>query len=128
LLNRIYSTLAPDGILLLEAQSYEAIKSQGNESRSWFTSEGGLFSDRPHICLKENFWDESHEVATKRYIVVDAKTGKATVLAQSMQAYQTDRYKSLLEECGFAEIEFYPLLGGVKDKCADDLVTIVARK
>ncbi|MCP4228923.1 MAG: class I SAM-dependent methyltransferase [bacterium] len=128
LLKRINDALPPDGILLMEAQTFNAVKSKGNEPRSWFASEGGLFSDEPHICLKENFWDKSREVATTRYIVVDAESGVSTSFAQSAQGYDTDGYKSLLDKYGFVEVEFYPLLGGVKDECAGDLITIVARK
>ncbi len=128
LLNRINSALAPNGILLLEAQSYDGVKMSGNAPPSWYASPGGLFSDAPHICLTETFWDEELEIATKRYFVVDASGGEVARYAQSMQAYDADAYLSLLKEHGFTEIEFYPLLGGAEDNCIGNLITIVARK
>ncbi len=128
LLNRIDDALTPNGILLLEVQSYDGVKSSGNAPRTWYTSSGGLFSERPHICMKEAFWDGAREVATKRYFVVDAESGRTTRFAQSAQAYTADAYLSLLQDSGFAEIEFYPLLGGAEDNCVGDLITIVARK
>jgi SAM-dependent methyltransferase len=128
LLKRMNSALAPGGIMLLEAQSYDGVRNSGTEPCSWYASSGGLFSDRPHICLKEAFWDEARKIATKRYYVVDTASGEVTRHAQSMQAYDADAYLSLLQKNGFAEIEFYPLLGGAEDYCAGDLVTVVARK
>ena len=74
------------------------------------------------------FWDEELEIATKRYYVVDTASSEVARYAQSMQAYDSDAYLSLLQEHGFAEIEFYPLLGGAEDNCVGNLITIVARK
>lgn len=128
LLNRINDALAPDGILLMEPQSYDGVKKSGSTPPSWYASPSGLFSDRPHICLKEAFWDEIREIATIRYFIQDAESGQIARYAQSMQAYDSGAYLSLLQERGFAEIEFYPLLGGAEDNCTGDLITIVGRK
>ena len=48
--------------------------------------------------------------------------------ATTYQAYTDQQYRSLLKECGFEAIEFYPSLGEAKGKYQNDLIAIVARK
>jgi len=51
-----------------------------------------------------------------------------TRYATTYQAYTDEQYSSLLRECGFEAIEFYPSLGEAQDKYQDDLIAIVAKK
>jgi hypothetical protein len=99
-----------------------------NSPPIWYSAESGLFSDGPHLCLKENFWDPASSTATIRYFIVDASTGEVTRHAQSFQAYTDAHYHSLLTECGFDEVEFFPSLIGIKDATQNGLMAIVARK
>jgi len=123
-----HAALQGEGLLLLEVQTCDSVKARGNVPCSWSASGGGLFSERPYIELKENFWDEVKKVTTTRYYIIDAETGAVSRMAQSARAYTTDEYAALLNESGFSSVEFYPFLGGVRDECAGHLVTIVARK
>ncbi len=99
----------------------------GLQPGSWYSADSGLFSDRPHLCLQENFWDESHSVATERYFIVDAQTGRVTRYADSIQAYTQDQYLNMLKECGFKDIAFFPSLVGVIDPTQSDFFAIVAK-
>jgi len=128
ILKKANHALAEDGILLLEPHSFDVVKSIGQQPSSWYSTESGLFSDKPHICLDESFWDEQNSTATKRYFIIDASTGNATRYASTYQAYTEKQYRGLLKECGFEAIEFYPSLGEIKGKHQTDLIAIVARK
>ena len=128
ILNKAQRALDSDGVLLLEPHTFAIVREIGEQPPTWYSAESGLFSDRPHLCLKESFWDPSSDVATIRYLIVDASTGEVTRYAQSLQAYTDAQYHSLLTDCGFNDVEFFPSLIGVQDSTQNALMAIVARK
>jgi SAM-dependent methyltransferase len=128
ILSKARHALEDDGLLLLEPHTYSAVRQEGQQPPSWYSAESGLFSDRPHLCSQENFWDAERETATTRYFVIDATTANVTHHASTMQAYTDQQYRSLLVECGFREPEIYPSLAGEVDGSQDNLMAIVARK
>jgi len=128
ILTKANRALNKNGILLLEPHSFGVVKNIGEQSSSWYSAKSGLFSDEPHICLEESFWDEQSCTATKRYFVIDASTGDMASYSTTYQAYTDRQYRSLLGECGFEVIELFPSLGKAKDKCQNDLIAIAAKK
>jgi SAM-dependent methyltransferase len=128
ILRKANQALADDGLLLIEPHRQATVRQIGEQGRTWYSSEAGLFSDRPHLCLKESFWDCASATATVRYFVADALTGHVTQHAQSFQAYTDAEYQSMLNECGFDHVEFFPSLTGVQDETSGELMAIVAKK
>jgi len=126
ILRKAFHALAEGGLLLLEVSTFASLEAEGKRGSSWDSSPGGLFSDRPHLCLTENFWDEERHVVTTRVFVVDAETGQVTPHAISTQAYTDEQYYALLARCGFSRIEFHPSLAGGEDE--RNFFPIVARK
>lgn len=127
ILEKARTALAPGGVLLLEPHTFAAVRRQGKLPATWYSSAGGLFSDQPHLCLEESFWDDEGRVATARYFIIDASTGDVTRYASSMQAYTDEEYQSLLAECGFIGVEFHASLSG-SPQAQGDLLVIVAEK
>jgi hypothetical protein len=127
ILKKVCAAIRPAGYVLLEVHTFEAVQQMGLQPSSWYSSDSGLFSDRPHLCLQENFWDDDRSVATQRYIIIDAQTGQVTRYASSTQAYTRDRYRSMLEECGFQNIAFYPSLTGEFDPTQSHLFSVLAQ-
>ena len=109
ILQKAHCALNDGGMLVLEPHTFAMVKELGTQAPSWYATESGLFSERPHFCLTESFWDDKAHVATERYFIIDAQTGEVTRHAASMQAYTDDEYRALLIECGFDEVAFYPL-------------------
>lgn len=128
ILRKAYDALSDNGLLLLEPHTFSSVLSIGKESPSWYSAKSGLFSDRPYICLTENFWDDEGRVATERYFIVDTSTGHVTPYATSIQAYTHEQYQSLLTECRFGEVEFHPSLSGSTEDAQDDFLVILSRK
>lgn len=128
ILEKAHRALAANGRLLLEVHTYAAVQEIGKQPASWYSTDCGLFSDRPHICLTENFWDAQQNVATERYFVLDGLTGRAARFAASTQAYTEEQYRSLLEGCGFGKIVFRKSLAGNTDEPQSDLLVIVCQK
>jgi len=128
ILEKACQALAENGHLLLEVHTFAIVRTIGKQPASWYSTNSGLFSDRPHFCLTENFWDDQQKVATTRYFILDGLTYKVTRYAASMQAYTNKQYQSLLEECGFRDVTFHPSLRGIKDKSQSALIVVVAQK
>lgn len=128
ILEKAYQALVEGGRLLLEVHTVAAVQAICEAPRSWYSTEGGLFLDRPHICLMEAFWDAEENVATERFFIVEAPAGKVTRHAASTQAYSDDEYHSLLAQAGFEDAAFHPSLRGVVDESQASFFVIVAQK
>jgi SAM-dependent methyltransferase len=128
ILAKAWEALADGGNLLLEPHTCAAVEKMGRAPASWYSTEQGLFSTRPYLCLSENFWDETSQAAIKRHYIVETDSNQVTRYAQSLQAYTETQYQSLLEACGFTGVTFYPSLLGVADPEQNDMIAIVARK
>ena len=128
ILRKAHRALAGDSLLLLEPHTFAAVRREGERRPTWYSAPSGLFSARPHLCFTENFWDAERNAATKRYFILDAAAGVVTRHAESMQAYTNAQYQSLLGECGFSDVTFYPSLSGSMDEARSDLMAIASRK
>lgn len=131
ILEKALSALAPDGLLLLEPQRFDTVMKQGQAGNSWHTcGEGGLFSDRPHLCLTESFWDADELATTQRFFVLDAETGAVSRHAMTTEAYTDEQFREMLTRAGFEDIRFYPSLTGVEveEESQSANLAIVARK
>jgi SAM-dependent methyltransferase len=128
ILCKAHTALDPGGALLIEPQTESSIFQEGNSPRSWYSSPSGLFSDKPHICLTENFWDETSKTTSIRYWIINATTGQIARYSSTTQAYSQEELQSMLTACGFSQITFYPSLTGQVDDGQPDLFALTARK
>ena len=128
ILEKANRALVSGGFLLLEPHTFEAVLKLGEQPSSWYSRESGLFSDEPHLCLQESFWDAEGHVAIERYYIVNAVTGEVTRHSASTQAYTDDQYRSMLVACGFGDVAFYPSLDGTSRKTGSDLTVILSQK
>ena len=128
ILEKAHHALKEGGRLLLEVHTFAAVRAIGEQPRSWYSTDSGLFSDRPHICLTEGFWNIEQNVAIQRYFILDGLTGQVTRHAANTQAYTGEQYQSLLEECGFGQVVLYPSLGGGPGQPESGLIAIVAQQ
>ncbi len=128
ILQKSHGALIPGGSLLLEPHTYAAVRDMGQEAASWYSARAGLFSDHPHLCLTENYWNEQSHTATTRYFVVDAETTEVTRYASSMQAYTEADYQAVLKEDGYIGVEMYESLRGNSGEGEGGLIAITANK
>ena len=110
ILEKMHAALKPGGRLLLEPQDLPAIQRAKSEPPIWRSYRKGLFSDRPHLFLHENFYDGRSQTVTTRYWIVDAETAEVTRYAQTAQGYTDADLEELLHRHGFEEVTFYPSL------------------
>jgi SAM-dependent methyltransferase len=128
ILEGAHAALSERGILLLEVHTLSAVRGIGERSPSWYTAESGLFSDRPHLCLRESSWDQDSGTATERYFIIDAQTGVATRHGATIQAYSDSEYRSLLRGCGFEGVDFRPSLSRDPEDADERLLAILAAR
>ena len=128
IVGKAHAALDEGGVLLLEAHTNEAVREFGLRPASWYSAESGLFSDSPHLCLQENFWDTESETVTRRYFIVDAASEEVSRYAQSLKAYTDEQYRAILENAGFADVRFHASLTGREDPSQSNLLVITARK
>lgn len=122
------AALKPGGRLLLEISSLDAVDQIGNQPAMWYSAEAGLFSDQPHLCLMETFWNEDLTVATERFFILNAATGQVTRHAASTQGYDEGQIESSLREAGFGEVGFYPSLTGEPSAEEGDFWVVLAQR
>jgi len=132
ILENAFSSLIPNGLLLLEPQRFDTVEKSGRAGRSWYScgEGGGLFSDRPHLCLSESFWDPDRLSATERFFIIDAETDKVTLHALTNEAYTDTQYQELLTQVGFSDIRLFPSLVGVEveEESQSANLAVVGRK
>ncbi len=103
ILEKAFNSLAPGGKLLLEVQTFEAVKRIGNTPNNWYKAESGLFSEHPHICLIENHWFDEKGTALQQFVVFDACSGDASVFRSTTKAWTEVEYLNVLAEAGFVD-------------------------
>lgn len=128
ILEKACRALAPNGFLLFEPHTFETVVKIGEQPSLWYSAEKGLFSEEPHLYLQESFWDAESNVAIQRYYIIDAATGEVARYSASTQAYTNKEYRSLLAECGFGKVVFYPSLGESAGSPEGDLIAILSQK
>jgi SAM-dependent methyltransferase len=128
LMNRAHAALVQGGTLLLEPQRYDGVRDRGGAPSTWYSAETGLFSNGPHLCLEEQYWDDESRTATTRFYVIDAATGEVERHAMTVQAYTEADYGRLLSDAGFEGGDFLDSLPGTTGDSLSELLAIVARK
>lgn len=108
ILAKATGSLKPDGLLVVEVHTFEEVQRQGQCPVSWHAEAQGLFSERPHLCLQENFWDESVKAATTRFLIVDADTADVQEYGATTQAYTDAQYLALFEKAGMTSVRKLP--------------------
>lgn len=105
ILRNASNALVNDGLLLLEGHMFDAVEYLALAPAMWFSYPKSVFSDTPHLCLQENFWDEKTTTATTRYFVIDAETSSVHQYGSSMKAWHDAQYHQMLLDAGFANVE-----------------------
>lgn len=128
LMRKACAALKPGGVLLLEAQTFEAVKDEGHAAPGWFSASSSLFSDQPHVYLEEHFWDDALHATTFRYYVIDAASGQVTQCSSSSKAYTDEEFTAQLEQSGFEDVQFLPAMGDDMTETRQTFFPIVCRR
>jgi len=128
ILEKSFNALKPGGILLLEPSTMEYVKNVGTKGLFWSGGVSGLFSDSPHLVLKETFWLEKQHVAVERVFIVDAETAEVTRCSTSIQAYKLNDLRDMFLQAGFTDIKKYDTLADTGRDALPGFFALTARK
>jgi len=126
ILEKMHAALKPGGRLLLEPQELPAIRRAKSEPPIWRSYRKGLFSDRPHLFLHENFYDGRSQTVTTRYWIVDAETAEVTRYAQTAQGYSDADLEELLQRHGFEQVTLYASLAPKEGEARQEFFGLTA--
>ena len=110
----------------MEPHTFHAVRTMGQGTAVWSSADYGLFSPKPHLSLRESFWDENARAAMHRYYIIDAATGEVSCYGQTINAYDDGGYRQLLVDAGFEGVTISPSMG--EDEGAEDLIIITATR
>ncbi len=127
LLAAVRSALAPSGTLVLEIHSEEQVKSIGAQPPTWLTARRSVFSEDPHLYLKECAWHPESHAATEQYFVVSLGSPEVTRYVSTTQAYSDAEYLDFLQAAGFAKTEKHASLEGSAGERDGGLFVLAAR-
>ena len=96
LLEHCAEMLPENGLFILEAHTYDAVRAMGEAPATWQRHATGLFSAGPHLCLRENSWNAAEASALSRYFIIDAADATVRQYASFMQAYRLESYTKML--------------------------------
>lgn len=128
IIKRAFDSLDPGGKLLLEVSTCEAVYDYGNEPSIWYSAPTGLFSDHPHLCLMESFYNSEHSVTTKRYYVVDVNSFDVNLYSVTYQGYTHSDFQRMLGSAGFDTVLFYKSLDPRHIEDISEFMVVVAEK
>jgi SAM-dependent methyltransferase len=104
ILRKARTALEPDGLVICELQTPEAIESVGRGASSGEHSEAGLFSARPHRCRTDNQWLPEQRVAIQTFTVTEDGEARPRVYRSTTKAWADDELKTLLRDAGFKAV------------------------
>ena len=128
ILAKAHAALRTGGLLLLEPSTFAAVEELGKRPPSWYGTDHGLWSDRPHLCLQDNAWDPTLAASVERYALIDAASGAIVQHAMTTQAYTEEEVAATLAGCGFRDVTLYPSLLGVVDADHAGFYAVLAHK
>jgi hypothetical protein len=119
--------LVPGGKLVLEIHDEAFVRATGEVDPSWFTARQSVFSDEPHLCLRECCWHPTHRAATERHFVVPLSGAAVRSYTSTTQAYSDDEYTGVLLDTAFTKIVRYESLAGDAEGAEPGLFVLVAQ-
>jgi hypothetical protein len=128
ILEKAHHALTPGGKILLEVSTCTSVYDIGHSPARWYTAPQGLFSDRPHLCLQESFYDVEQTVATTRFYIVDTETSEVTRYSCNYHGYTHSEFQQLLQTHQFENIRFYNSLDPRQEEDENPFMVVTAQK
>ena len=105
ILSKVHASLRPQGHLIVEIQTPEAVERIGRSKPTAQQSESGLFSDQPYQCRMENRWLPEQKVTIQTFSVTEATSGLMRVYRNTTQAWPECALIDLLANTGFHAVK-----------------------
>lgn len=123
ILDRCRCALKPEGSMLLEVLTADAVIRMGTQSRYWCIRKDGVMSDHPYLCLEEYFYCPERSVSLIRYWFADCENGALNSFTQTCALWHHRQLQSLFLSARFDPAVMPFALAGITDDNEDDLET-----
>ncbi|MEN6449667.1 MAG: class I SAM-dependent methyltransferase [Thermoguttaceae bacterium] len=107
ILQKVRASLRPEGRLILETQTYEAVEQAGQIATSEQRCESGLFSDQPYHCRTESRWSPNEEATVQTFFVTETANSQTQIYRSTTRAWSDNDLMALLMEARFSEAASY---------------------
>jgi SAM-dependent methyltransferase len=126
ILEAVSRALTPTGRLVVEL--LEPTRVDKSASTWWHTSDKGLWGDAPYLHLGERFWDEMAQTSIERFHVLHLENGDLEEIVLCDRVYRPEEMSVMLQEAGFATVQYYPGWEGGPLYDAGEWIAYVAKK
>jgi SAM-dependent methyltransferase len=108
LLRKVYQALKPKGKFIFDVFTPLMRK---NESSEWYYSEGGFYSEKPHVCLESVYqYDDEDKTELRQSIVITEDTVHCYNVWDHF--FTKEALVSEIQPTGFSAFEFYGDVAG----------------
>jgi len=104
ILRKVQASLAPQGILIIEAHTPEVVENMGRSEPSQKRLDSGLFSDSPHLYRTESNWLAEQKVAVQTFYITEDGGAPAKKFHSTTKAWTDPELIALLKNTGFDEV------------------------
>ncbi len=125
LLNRIYQALKPNGKFILDVFTPNWYKDR-KESKDWYYSEGGFWSEKAHVCLNSFYrYDESNTRLEQTVVITEDSIECYNIWDH---VFTKTELEEDLQKAGFSTVDFYGDVAGEVYTPNGNTMCAVARK
>jgi len=121
-LRRMSSWLAPGGRAVIEVSTPTGVCRKAERGARWYTADGGLFADGPHVVLQEARLVD--DAAVERWWVLDPSTDTPRSYASTTWSL-VPMLDDLLADAGLTVATRYGSVDGSAPSDGDDFTTLV---
>lgn len=101
ILRKVRASVRPEGRLIIETQTPEAVEQAGHSQPLEQQCESGLFSDQAYRCRTESRWLLDEEVTVQTFSVTETADGQTRVYRSTTRAWSDHDLMALLTDAGF---------------------------
>ncbi len=125
LLSRIYQALKPGGIFIVDVFTPNQYKDR-KESKDWYHSEGGFWSEKAHICLNSFYRYDDRSTMLEQTVVITEDSIECYNIWDHV--FTKEELQEDLQKAGFTRVDFYGDVAGAVYKPDGNLMCAVAKK
>jgi SAM-dependent methyltransferase len=126
ILTAAHGALVPGGALVLEVHEEAFVRELGAADATWYTAEKSVFSDEPHLCLRECAWHPGARAATEQFFVMTLPDGSVEGFVSTTQAFSEGEYSDMLRGAGFTDFRRCASLTGDTSEAEEGLFVLTA--
>lgn len=125
LLDHVYQALKPGGKFILDVFTPNRYKDR-KETKDWYFSEGGFWSEKAHICLNSFYRYDDKGTMLEQTVVITEDSVKCYNIWD--HTFTKEELEKDLKKAGFTAVDFYGDVAGARYQPEESLMCAVSTK